>query len=150
MNIENDMPTAWFNYDIYMVKNPPETVATTAIVIIYDKDTWTDGDENFLGKMLGAVEYTLEEVILLAWDKNMPLHWQEIRTMCPDVQKCWGIGLQPEKLGLHWNIHHYTVYSDNAKEFLFSENLSIIQNDAQRKRQIWEAIKVFFTKKERN
>lgn len=53
-------------------------------------------------------------------------------------------GFEPEQVGFSLQINFYQSFDWAGVEYLFSENLDLLENDRERKGKLWAALKAMF------
>jgi hypothetical protein len=100
-------------------------------------------DKEFLGKVLGAIKLTYNDVALVNTFKNSSLSFQDYLNQI-DFTKLILFGKEPVGL-TDSGILKYKISTKGDVEILHADILSEIQDDKNKKVKLWEELKKFFS-----
>ncbi len=118
--------------------------AKSILVLVAENQGVSDELLEFLSKVLKAVRiHTPQDIALLKTTPESSFGLSQLARKIP-VEKLLSFGLPAGQLGLHWRHALYTPFDKLGRCFLFAERLSLIQQDRQRKLQLWKGLQEMF------
>ncbi len=113
------------------------------LIIVYRVDKGSL-DKAFLTKILGAVQYDLEQdTTLIELTENQNFSFQNIsKSLTP--RHLISLGIPPKALGLNLNNQLYQPKNIDNCCFLFTDNLSEIAADKNKKGALWGCLQSMF------
>ncbi len=118
------------------------------LMIVYRADN-TPLDEDFLSKILGAVQYDLQQdttLIELSEYQNFSF---QIFSKTLNPRHFISLGLNPEELGLNLSSQLYQPLNTEDCSFLFVNNLAEIKQDTNKKAALWGCLQSMFINPEK-
>jgi hypothetical protein len=114
------------------------------LVIVYRAEN-TPLDEVFLAKILTAVQYDLQQdTTLIELRKNQNFSFKNIsKTLSP--KHVISLGVSPKNIGVNLNDQLYKPRNIKNCCFLFTDKLSKIAEDKNKKGALWECLQSMFT-----
>ncbi len=118
------------------------------LMIVYRADN-TPLDEDFLSKILGAVQYDLQQdTTLIELRKDQDFSFQNIsKTLNP--RHFISLGLTPKELGLNLTDQLYQPKNIENCCFLFANKLADIAEDTNKKAALWGCLQSMFINSEK-
>lgn len=115
------------------------------VLVIWEQDGTQSGTKDFLEKMLSAVQVNLElDCCYKAFEKGATCAITPvIKQKQPNQVLVFGI--EPAKLGLHFEQYLYHPLFFYQTWFLFADNLGKLEPDRGLKTQLWNNMKQIFT-----
>ncbi len=139
----------FFSTNLYIVSDEKKSALNLLgsnqkhLIIVYRTDK-TEFDKTFLEKILGAVHYDLEQdttLIELREDQNFS--FQNIsKSLTP--RHFISLGIPPKELGLNLTNHLYQIRNIENCSFLFTNSLSEIEKDKNKKAALWGCLQTMF------
>ncbi len=113
------------------------------LIIVYRADNGAL-DKAFLTKILGAVHYNLEQdTTLIELSEGQNLSFQNIsKSLTP--RHLISLGIPPKELGLNLSNHLYQLKNIENCCFLFTDKLSEIATDKNKKGALWGCLQTMF------
>jgi hypothetical protein len=142
--MQDDFPTKdFFNFNFYQLANsiqPNQTKPNNKITLL-TLPFQNEQEKLFLSKILQAINITdFNQLFLLELSPEMPFSWadfyQQTNTNIFIVFGRTGLAL-----GWQFEMPLYQSITYQNQQFLFAENLLIVQADNHKKRLLWEALK---------
>lgn len=96
-----------------------------------------EDDRNFLGNILTAVDYNLDDIAIVVWDESRKE--QIISELNPSKVICFGIPTDPWTHGPAYEV----IVNESVKHFL-ADALPVISSDQNLKRKLWNGMKLLF------
>lgn len=114
------------------------------LVIVYQEEN-TPLDEGFLAKILTAVEYDLQQdTTLIELRKNQNFSFKNIsKTLSP--KHLISLGVSPKNIGVNLTDQLYKPRNIKNCCFLFTDKLSEIAEDKNKKGALWGCLQSMFT-----
>jgi hypothetical protein len=115
------------------------------ILVIVNTEAGVGGQPiEFIEKVLTAAKIELaKDTALLSIEKIEPIRLFPFpETKKPD--KILVFGVEPAQLGLNINFQWYQPFVFSGVTFLFSEKISLLEADRDRKMKLWNALKSIF------
>jgi hypothetical protein len=114
------------------------------VAVLVLQEPGSAANRDFLTKVLSAAGLDLQQDTLLA---EIPAH--EPVSIAPDLQERKPLhllvfGISPAQLGLSVQVVPYQPLSFYNATWLFSDALSILEPDKQKKSMLWNALKQLF------
>lgn len=117
--------------------------AKRIVILLQDEPDFPES-EAFLQKIFTAAQINLEKDTLLAVaDAATPVHFLPF-VKDKHAERILVFGFTPERIGLHAEIPLYQPTVFYGAEFLFSESLSVLAPDKNRKGLLWQALQHLF------
>lgn len=114
------------------------------LAVVYQKQSDAILDENnkaFLLKMLSAVNFNTTNALIV--NDNNAVKFNQLKTL-PNINKILFFGSTRQQIGISLNIKRYKIYSIQAINCLFIDDLSVLKDDQQRKGALWSLMKTMF------
>ena len=144
INMEQEFPTKdFFNFPLYPIPEPTINSNPTAKIVIISEAFRTEEERIFLTKVLQSVKIDIEKVTLLILEAENKFVWADFESH--NVKICIVFGRSGLGLGWQFQMPLYKVCilpNSNKVEFLFAENLFILQSDVNKKKLLWEGLKL--------
>lgn len=118
------------------------------LLVLYESVEKDETLEVFLGKILKAVRYDIQEDILLV--RLTPEQHFSLATLCQekDITYCISFGIAPKRLGMYLEgVQAYQPFEFRERVFLFAHQLSVIESNVKWKGQLWKQLQAIFLKK---
>jgi hypothetical protein len=112
------------------------------LVIICSKEHFGDAERGTLERMMGAIKYDFNQdvrVYVLESDQKMTLDDIDI-----DYQHVLLFGIAPVRVGMQVELFINAILPFDHQKFLFSENLSMITTDKDKKMALWNKLQILF------
>lgn len=111
---------------------------------IYLGQAVSESEEQLLSKILQSLGLSLADdcqCFVLEQAQGLQAYWQEqraFRLLC--------FGLDAQSLGLQSKTLYYRVTRFRSLDILFSHSLSSLSSDVQKKKLLWDALQIFFSR----
>jgi DNA polymerase III psi subunit len=100
-------------------------------------------DSELLGKILGAVQLTLQNVEIIEMGKNKDLNLSHIFTQ-KSVNQLISFGVMMSEVNLMLRLTPYQILESKGVKFISGVSLTDLQNDIPKKKLLWAALKEMF------
>ncbi len=100
-------------------------------------------DSELLGKILGAVQLTLQNVEIIEMGKNKDLNLSHIFTQ-NSVSQLISFGVMMSEVNLMLRLTPYQILESKGIKFISGVSLTDLQNDIPKKKLLWSALKEMF------
>ena len=100
-------------------------------------------DAELLGKILGAVQLTLQNVEVIEMRKNKGLNLEHIFTQ-KSVNQLISFGVMMSEVNLMLRLTPYQILESKGIKFISGVSLTDLQNDIPKKKLLWAALKEMF------
>ena len=100
-------------------------------------------DSQLLGKILGAVQLTLQTVEVIEMSKNPNMDLSHIFTQ-KSVNQLISFGVMTSEVNLMLRLTPYQILESKGVKFISGVSLTDLQNDIPKKKLLWGALKVMF------
>lgn len=114
------------------------------LAVVYQKQSDAIIDEKnkaFLLKMLSAVNFNTTNTLIV--NDNNAVKFNQLKTL-PNINKILFFGSTRQQIGISLNIKRYKIYTIQAINCLFIDDLSVLKDDQQRKGALWSLMKTMF------
>ena len=102
-----------------------------------------DNELTLLTSILNACKFTVADVAIVNINNNPAAGYKELTTYF-NSRYTLLFGTEPASFGLPMSFPHFQIQSFNNCTYLFSPALSIIENEREQKRKLWECLKKIF------
>lgn len=144
-----DLSFPFFEESLYKVEDLNKNIqhlfkgeANAKILVCYESAISIEL-EDFLAKIFKAVKVDLEKEVCQLNARGANLSWALIEAEY-NFQKILCFGLAPSQIGLNLQLKAYQPQTWEGKECLVAHKLADIQQDPQKKRQLWTALQQMF------
>lgn len=148
MNEEITLLKEFLDFDVYPVndftKDDFKGNNYQKTLIVLGSKSQTEGNEQFLQKIIAAVKYNLiEDTLIYHFSQDKPIPFAAI---CQnyDIEKVIFFDINLTDLGLHIQLPRYQVTNWNSFQLLHVDSLSKIEQDNRLKGGLWNALKTMF------
>ena len=136
-----------FNFPVFPLVEKPENRGhgnnEKQILVCSPAITGTDA-KDFLEKVMASVGVVLgTDTFLVPVEEKELFRFSDLDHAL-GFEKALFFGIPPEQAGLNLNAQKYQPLSFAKKTFLFADSLEMIQQKADLKRPLWEALKIMF------
>lgn len=100
-------------------------------------------DSELLGKILGAVQLTLQNVEVIEMSKNPNMDLSHIFTQ-KSVSQLISFGVMMSEVNLMLRLTPYQILESKGVKFISGVSLTDLQNDIPKKKLLWAALKEMF------
>ena len=100
-------------------------------------------DAELLGKILGAVQLTLQTVEVIEMSKNLNIDLTHIFTQ-NSVKQLISFGVMMSEVNLMLRLTPYQILESKGVKFISGVSLTDLQNDIPKKKLLWGALKEMF------
>jgi DNA polymerase III psi subunit len=100
-------------------------------------------DSELLGKILGAVQLTLQNVEVIEMSKNPNMDLSHIFTQ-KSVSQLISFGIMMSEVNLMLRLTPYQILESKGVKFISGVSLTDLQNDVPKKKLLWGALKEMF------
>jgi DNA polymerase III psi subunit len=100
-------------------------------------------DSELLGKILGAVQLTLQNVEVIEMSKNPTMDLSHIFTQ-KSVSQLISFGVMMSEVNLMLRLTPYQILESKGVKFISGVSLTDLQNDIPKKKLLWGALKEMF------
>ena len=148
MNEEITLLKEFLDFDVYPVndftKDDFKGNNHQKTLIVLGSKSQTEGNEQFLQKIIAAVKHNLiEDTLIYSLNQEKPIPFAGI---CQnyDIEKVIFFDMNLIDLGLHIQLPQYQVVDWNGIQLLNVDSLSKIAQDKRLKGGLWNALKTMF------
>jgi len=149
LNIYNGLQTLSINkndisyVDKYCLEKLEKTGDNTnGVLLIVDHNIGdlSSSENVLLTKILQAVDLSIKKVCVVHKPNfNISLLWHYI-----NFHKCLIFGVHPKEIGLYIEVQHYDPCTLNDKVFLFSDSVTVLLSQPEKKKTLWKALQLMF------
>lgn len=111
------------------------------VLIILDEPELSSDLQEFLFKILGAVECSLKDIALVLGKQLDGTSMDTIHHLSPS--KVIMFGKVPHDV-MHYREELYKIHVEDSIEFLFADELSSIQTNVAMKKSLWNQLQILF------
>ena len=112
------------------------------IVVFYKKSEKEGDDLNFLEKVLAAIQInTKKDICLVRLEKEQQTSLSALKGQ-HDINIVLLFGITTKQLGINFEIPNYHPFQLQDIQFLLADSLGSILKNGQKKRQLWESLKL--------
>ncbi len=115
----------------------------SGITVVYEESSETKESQNFLEKVFSAVSVDFNNLDKLIVKNDQPtslVQWDG----WPDTQMVLFFGIQPARLGIHYELQAFIPQTVQGKKFLYCADLIDIQAKPAHKEALWAALQNMF------
>lgn len=114
------------------------------LLIVYKIDDQKEENLNLLANILKAIQFDLQEdVLLIGITNNQSFKLIDLRKQ-KDINTVLLFGVSATQLGLNWQFPAYTFIQQMDCQFLISHPLNDIATQKTYKMHLWQSLKVHF------